>query len=312
MRKIFLLLLLNMGLLASCVQDKGETLMTVATYNLRYSNPSDSLSGNGWGQRVPYIAQLIRFHGFELFGTQEGKYHQLEDLKALLPGYEYIGAGRDDGKQGGEYAAIFYDTEKFELLDSGTFWLTTKDLMDVPGSKGWDAALPRVCTWGKFRYLQTGFTFIHYNLHMDHVGVQARAESARLILEKIQQNPEKLPVILTGDFNINQENEAFKLLDTSGILNDAWRTTDLRYINSATFNSFNPNRYNDENRIDHLFLTENFKVLKYGVLTDSYRGLKTEKEKEVYGQLSESEAANDYIARNPSDHYPVMIVVRAR
>ena len=307
MRKWILLLSLLGLSLTSCQKSapkKGDFIL--ATYNLRYSNQSDSLSGNGWGQRCGHIADLIRFHEFGLFGTQEGKHHQLEELKSLLPGYEYIGVGRDDGKQEGEYAAIFYDTEKFDLLDHGDFWLSEDT--EHP-NMGWDAVCFRICTWGKFQVRETGFTFIHYNLHMDHVGVVARAESAKLILRKIQENPEHLPVILTGDFNIDQNNEAFELLDTSGILSDSYRIARLKYINSCTWNDYSPNRYEQMERIDHLFLTNEFRVKKYGVLTDSYRGLKTQKEKEVLSQLSEAEAENDYIARNPSDHYPVMIVV---
>ena len=295
--------------MAACTPTPKKGSFTMATYNLRNSNHGDSVAGNGWGTRSKVIAQLIQFHEFDLFGTQEGKHHQLEELKAMLPGFEYIGVGRTDGKQDGEYAAIFFDTEKFDLLDQGNFWLSEDDKVNVPGSIGWDAMYPRVCTWGKFQVKETGYTFIYYNLHMDHVGVKARAESARLILRKIQENPEKLPAILTGDFNIDQDNEAFKLLDTSGIMNDSYRIARLKYINSCTFNDYNPNRYQNEQRIDHLFLTNEFQVKKYGVLTDNYRGLKTEKEKEVLSQLSEFEAENDYIARNPSDHYPVMIVV---
>ena len=127
--------------------------MVVATYNLRNANAGDSTNGNGWGQRYPYIAQLVQFHGFDIFGTQEGKYHQLQDLKNAMPGYDYIGVGRDDGKQAGEYSAIFYRTGKFEVLDHGDFWLST--ITDRP-NKGWDAVLPRICTWGKFRDKQTG------------------------------------------------------------------------------------------------------------------------------------------------------------
>ena len=157
--------------------------MVVASYNIRYANKSDSVNGNGWGQRYPIISQLIRFHNFDIFGTQEGKYHQLNDLKKSLPGYDYIGIGRDDGKQEGEFSAIFYKTNKFTLLKKGDFWMST--ITDKP-NKGWDAALPRICSWGEFKEKQTGFIFYFFNLHMDHIGVQARAESAKLILKKIR------------------------------------------------------------------------------------------------------------------------------
>ena len=117
---------------------RAESLV-VATYNIRNANADDSTNGDGWGQRYPYIARLIQFHGFDIFGTQEGKYHQLQDLKAAMPGYDYIGVGRDDGKRGGEFSAIFYRTERFEVIDHGDFWLSTDTSRP---NVGWDAALP--------------------------------------------------------------------------------------------------------------------------------------------------------------------------
>lgn len=117
---------------------QAET-MVVATYNLRNANGGDSTNGNGWGQRYPYIAQIVQFHGFDIFGTQEGKYPQLQDLRQAMPGYDYIGVGRDDGKQAGEHSAIFYRTDKFEVLEHGDFWLS--EITDRP-NKGWDAFCP--------------------------------------------------------------------------------------------------------------------------------------------------------------------------
>ena len=245
---------------------QAET-MVVATYNLRNANGGDSTNGNGWGQRYPYIAQIVQFHGFDIFGTQEGKYPQLQDLRQAMPGYDYIGVGRDDGKRAGEHSAIFYRTDKFEVLEHGDFWLS--EITDRP-NKGWDAVLPRICTWGEFRDKQTGFTFLFFNLHMDHVGVQARAESAKLILEKIKEFPKKLPAILTGDFNVDQTSESYQLLDGSGIMRDSYEIADFRYAPNGTFNGFHPDRKTDS-RIDHLFLTKEFEVKKYGILTDTYR-----------------------------------------
>ena len=280
-----------------------------ATYNIRNANKGDSIAGNGWGQRYPYIAQQIQFNGFDIFGTQEGKYHQLEDLKAAMPNYDYIGVGRDDGAQKGEYAAIFYRTDKFELLDHGDFWLST--ITDRP-NKGWDAALPRICSWGKFRDKKSGYTFLFYNLHMDHRGVQARAESAKLILKKIQELPDKLPVILTGDFNVDQNNESYALLDNSGIMRDSYQIAEFRYAPNGTISGFHPDR-KTESRIDHLFLTKEFVVKKYGILTDTYRSERTEKEKaEQNSNFPKEVTMTKYVARTPSDHFPVMIVVEVK
>lgn len=296
MRRYLFSLLLTLTALFAV---NGST-MVVATYNIRNANAGDSINGNGWGQRLPYIAKLVQFHKFDIFGTQEGKYHQLQDLKSAMPGYDYIGVGRDDGKIGGEFSAIFYRTDRFDLLDHGDFWLSTET--DHP-NKGWDAALPRICSWGKFRDKSSGFTFIFFNLHMDHIGVQARSESAKLIFKKMKEFPEKLPAILTGDFNVDQTNESYLLLDNSGIMRDSYQIADFRYAPNGTFNSFNPDSYTDK-RIDHIFLTKEFKVNRYGVLTDTYRSPVTKEEDEAAGKKS--------VARVPSDHFPVVIEVETK
>lgn len=302
MRKIFSIGMLWL-LISFCLQ--AET-MVVATFNIRNANGGDSISGNGWGQRYPYIAQMVQFHGFEIFGTQEGKYHQLQDLKAAMPGYDYIGVGRDDGKQAGEFSAIFYKTDRFEVLEHGDFWLSPET--DHP-NKGWDAALPRICTWGKFKEKNSGFEFIYFNLHMDHIGVQARSESAKLILQKVKEQPSHIPVILSGDFNVDQTNESYALLNNSGVMRDAYEMADLRYAPNGTFNGFHPDRMTTS-RIDHIFLSDDFQILKYGILTDTYRTpVKESAEKEKNGNFPKEVSMQKYEARMPSDHFPVMIVV---
>ena len=286
-------------LLGSCTHDhvkETPDTMVVASYNLRQANHVDSVAGNGWGQRVPHVADVVKLHGFEIFGTQEGFRYMLEDLKSYLPGYKYIGVGRGNGADEGEHAAIFYDTDKFDMLDHGDFWLS-----ETPDSAsfGWDAVCRRICTWGKFRHKDSGFTFVYFNLHMDHKGIVARAESAKLILQKIKEFPEPLPVMLSGDFNVDQTNESYRLLNESGVMKDAYETADYRYIKSSTFNSYDTGKMRlssdgEPMRIDHIFLSPEFDVKKYGVLNDTYRILNDE---------------GKYIARTPSDHYPVMIVV---
>ncbi|HIU55321.1 MAG TPA: endonuclease/exonuclease/phosphatase family protein [Candidatus Gallibacteroides avistercoris] len=280
--------------------------LNVATYNLRNANRGDSTNGNGWGQRYPVIADLVQFHDFDIFGTQECKHHQLEDLTQAMPQYAYIGIGRDDGKQAGEYSAIFYKKDKFKVLDHGDFWLSTDTSRP---NKGWDAALPRICTWGIFKEKKSGFTFMFFNLHMDHVGVEARKESAKLILAKIKETGGKLPVILTGDFNVDQTNESYLLLHDSGILRDSYEAAQFRYATNGTFNSFNPNLKTDS-RIDHVFISKQFTVKKYGVLTDTYRSEVSESQKEIKsGNFPKEVSLHKYQARTPSDHFPVMVVL---
>ena len=291
----------RMNVTAQKKETAEKPWINVATYNLRYANHGDSVHGNGWGQRMPVIAQLIRFHDFDIFGTQEGLYHQLEGLKDSLPGYTYIGIGRDDGKQAGEHSAVFYKTGKFRLLEKGDFWLSA--VTDRP-NKGWDAVLPRICSWGKFEVIQTGFVFYFFNLHMDHVGVKARAESAKLILAKIREFPAQTPVILTGDFNVDQTNESYALVNNSGILKDCYELSPVRYALNGTFNSFKADN-KTESRIDHIFVSRQFTVRRYGVLVDTYR-LKTDNTvSETSSNLPAEGSLTPYTARTPSDHFPV-------
>ena len=283
---------------------QAET-MVVATYNLRNANGGDSTNGNGWGQRYPYIAQIVQFHGFDIFGTQEGKYPQLQDLKQAMPGYDYIGVGRDDGKQAGEHSAIFYRTDKFEVLEHGDFWLS--EITDRP-NKGWDAALPRICTWGHFLDLQTKRRFWFFNLHMDHIGVQAREESAKLVVAKIREmcKPKEF-VILTGDFNVDQNNHIYTTFVSSGILADSYETAGRRYAPNGTFNNFNPSLKTDS-RIDHIFVTPSVRVHDYGVLTDTYRSQTTRSDEEIKsGAFPKEVSLHSYEARTPSDHFPVVV-----
>ncbi|MDD4972672.1 MAG: endonuclease/exonuclease/phosphatase family protein [Paludibacter sp.] len=277
--------------------------LTVATYNIRYDNSGDAANGNGWVQRCPVICKMVQFHDFDIFGAQEVLHNQLKDILVAMPEYAGIGVGRDDGKEKGEYAPIFYKTEKFKLLLSGNFWLSP--VTDRP-NKGWDAVLPRICTWGKFHEIKSGLSFWFFNLHMDHIGVEARKQSARLVLNKIREMCDNEPVILSGDFNVDQQNESYTLLNTSGKLKDAFDQSKIRYAMNGTFNNFDPNLKTDS-RIDHIFVTSDFKVIRYGVLTDSYRS-KAENGKEIKTANFPSEVSlKEYVTRLPSDHYPVEV-----
>jgi endonuclease/exonuclease/phosphatase family metal-dependent hydrolase len=290
----------------SCGPSRRVTTLQVGSYNIRYENHGDSLKGNGWGQRLPIIAQQVLFHDFEIFGTQEGKYNQLEQLKAHLPGYEYIGAGRDDGIHAGEHSAIFYNTNRFELLNHGDFWLSPTP--DVP-SKGWDAALNRVCTWGHFKVKDTKQELYYLSLHMDHIGVQARQESAKLVVQKIRELCGGKPVVLTGDFNVDQNNPIYSTFVTSGILNDSYEVCEIRYALDGTANGFDPNSFTTS-RIDHVFVTPGTRVIRYGVLTDTYRTMTAEAEKYENGNFPKEISFQAFQARTPSDHFPIKVILQ--
>lgn len=278
--------------------------LTVASFNVRNdSNTEDAKHGNAWSQRYPYIAQMILFNGFDIFGSQEVLHHQLNDLLDKLPGYSYIGVGRDDGKTEGEYAPIFYRTDKVELIKSGNFWLSKET--EYP-NKGWDAVLPRICTWGQFKDKEGKFRFWFFNLHMDHVGVIAREESAKLVLLKIKEMCGNDPVILTGDFNVDQTHESYRLLNESGVLRDSFEDAQIRYALNGTFNAWNMNLKTDS-RIDHVFVSKSFVVNKYGVLTDTYRSPRVDAKTVQSGNFPKEVSLKEYDARLLSDHFPVRV-----
>jgi endonuclease/exonuclease/phosphatase family metal-dependent hydrolase len=300
-RVLFILLVF----ILSGIQAADAAGLTVASFNIRYHNSSDSVNGNGWEQRCPVICGLIRFNNFEIFGAQEVLHDQLLDLLDGLPEYGYVGVGRDDGKEKGEYAPVFYRKDRFKVLESGHFWLS--EITDRP-NKGWDAALPRICTWAKFSDISSGFEFFFFNLHMDHVGVEARKNSTSLVLDRIREMCAGKPVILTGDFNVDQHNASYALLEGSEILNDTYEVAGIRYALNGTTNNFRPD-FKTESRIDHLFVSPFFKVDRYGILTDTYRTEMKDSKNEKSGNFPQEVSFKKYVARTPSDHFPVMAVL---
>ncbi|MBF9252714.1 endonuclease/exonuclease/phosphatase family protein [Pontibacter sp. 172403-2] len=252
--------------------------LTVGTYNIRYDNPGDT--GNLWADRAPVIAALLRFHDFDVFGTQEALKNQLDDISKALPEYERYGRGRDDGKEKGEHAAIFFKKDKFKLLDKGDFWLS--ETPDKP-SLGWDATCcNRIASWVYLQDLDTNKKFYFFNVHYDHQGVQARNESSKLMLRKIREIAGKEPVILTGDFNGGHTSDWYKALANSGLLKDTYKAVAHPYTPNGSFNGFKQQPDSNE-IIDHIFVTDGFKVDKWGILTDTYHG------------------------KFPSDHFPIMV-----
>lgn len=306
LKSFALLILLSLSLTAfSSGAVDNKATFTAASYNLRQANHSDSVDGNGWGRRLPVLAELIRFHGFDIFGTQEGFKHQLDGLSELLPGYAYTGIGREDGKDAGEHSAIFYRTDMFELLDHGDFWLS--ETPERPGL-GWDAVCPRICSWGKFLHYPSGQVFVFFNLHMDHVGKQARIESANLVKQRIAQIAPGEPAIVTGDFNVDQTHQSYRTMKGNNELCDSYEVAEMRYAPNGTFNSYHTDDYTTS-RIDHVFVTPDIEVLKYGVLTDTYRTADGKTEVSKLSNAPGEIEARKYTPRTPSDHFPVMVVL---
>lgn len=280
--------------------------MLVGSYNIRYKNDGDSVNGNVWGKRCQVICDQLNFMSPEIFGAQEVLHGQLIDMIKCLDGYDYIGVGRDDGKQQGEYAAIFYKVDRLRLLDEGHFWLS--ETPSIPGL-GWDAACVRICTWGRFaRQTSTDDdAFYFFNLHMDHVGVVARREAAKLIVSKIREIAHGAPVIVTGDFNVDQTDEIYGIFTQSGILTDSYVASPMRFAENGTFNSFDSNLFT-WSRIDHIFVSPAIEVKSYGVLTNCYWLPDKDAADMVKGHDAPQEITfSKYIRRLPSDHYPVFV-----
>jgi endonuclease/exonuclease/phosphatase family metal-dependent hydrolase len=277
MKKTILLLTLLVPIFVFAQQ------MNIMTFNIRYSTENDGI--NAWSNRIEMVNGLIHYHEPDIFGLQEALISQIEDIEKSLPDYSWFGVGRDDGEKAGEFSPVFFNKTKFILIKNGTFWLS--ETPDKP-SMGWDASFNRVVTWGKFKSKVTGKQFLVFNTHFDHQGDEARKNSAILIKEKIQEisKGEGLPVILTGDLNLEPDSEPIGLIKT--FMKDSRDITETKiYGPTGTFNGFDWNA-NLDRRIDYVFVRGGIKVLKYAVISDSKD------------------------QRWPSDHLPVFVKVQLK
>ncbi len=246
------------------------TPLRVMSFNIRYNNPGDGI--NAWPNRKAWVANLIRFHDADVVGVQEALHGMLLDLDTLLPEYERVGVGRKDGQNAGEYSAILYKRNRVEMIENKTFWLSTNP--EAVGVKAWDAALERIATWGRFRDRATGCTYVHLNTHFDHVGEQARKESAKLIRTRLATIAGTLPVIVTGDLNVPPTSDAYATL-TSGTIEgglaplvDGYLSSrDGHYGPTTTSTSF---KEIGGNRIDYVLVSRGIDVLKHAILTDRW------------------------------------------
>ena len=231
------------------------------SFNIRYDNTSDTI--NNWNKRRASLASLIQHYDADIVGIQEGLHHQVDYLNNTLNGFSYVGVGRDDGQQKGEYSAIFYNSDKFKVLKTNTFWLSeTPEKVSV----GWDASMERICTYALFENVTSKKQFYVFNTHFDHRGMQARVNSAELIYKKIKEiNTSDLPVILMGDLNLTPDTEPIQFLKKH--LTDAMGISKKPFYGPiGTFNGFDQDRIM-ENRIDYIFVN-NIEVLSYTHIDD--------------------------------------------
>jgi endonuclease/exonuclease/phosphatase family metal-dependent hydrolase len=268
---VFLLWLISFGSAAQSLK--------VMTYNLRFDNPADSV--NAWPNRKQKVFDLLSKYDPDVIGVQEALLHQLTDITGNLGAYRFIGVGRDDGKQKGEYAAILYKSTEFDIADQGTFWLSEHP--KIPGSKDWDAAITRVATWAIMVDKKTSARFFVLNTHFDHIGKEARRQSALIIKDKVSKLAGKLAVIITGDFNSTREEDPYKEMVSGKVIS----VTDPVGNPRGTFCTFKV-KGPDCRAIDYIFISQQWQSENYSVITD-----------------------NDGI-HYPSDHLPVMATLTLR
>lgn len=245
--------------------------LQVMTFNIRYNTAADSL--NAWPYRKDNVASQVLFHDVHLLGVQEALHGQIIDLDERLTQFRYLGVGRDDGREKGEYSAIFYDTTRLQALQSATFWLSQTP--NVPGSKSWDAAITRIVTWARFRDLKNGKTFFAFNTHFDHIGKDARRESAKLLLKQVAAIAGNTPSIITGDFNAVPDDEPIQVITDK---TNSLRLTNAKDVSvtphygpTGTFNAFG-SKERDDKPIDYIFLKGRWRAKKHATLSQTWGG----------------------------------------
>lgn len=263
------------------VQLAGAQELGLMSYNIKFDDPRDTI--NNWENRKSFLVSQLKDHLPDILGTQEGLIHQLRDIEHGLKDYAFVGVGRDQGDEKGEFTAIFYNKATINFVEGGTFWLSPTP--EKP-SKGWDAALPRICTYGLFKAKADGKVFYVFNTHFDHIGQRAREESAKLILRQINAlNTQKAPVVLMGDFNLEPESKGIRLI-LDEMLDTHVAAGQRAQGPKGTFNGFDFHRP-VERRIDFIFIGKrDFGVLGSSILNDAW------------GE------------RYPSDHFPVFTSLR--
>lgn len=278
MRIYTLTLLLFTLVLAGCEQGelsdyKADYDMSVMSFNLRYDEPADK--ENQWDNRKAACIEMIEDKQPMVLGIQEGLYNQVRYLDENLSDYSYVGVGRDDGYSGGEYAAIFYDSDLLTLQQSGNFWLS--ETPEYP-SIGWDANNIRIVTWAKFKDVQNNQSIYVFNTHFDHKGRTAQEKSSQLLVSKILEIVDEatVPIFITGDFNMLVGNSRLSSIIENyfSARRFAFRSDNIPSYNAWGIEIFNRN-------IDFVFY-QHVAALSFKTVTADY--------------------GVDYI----SDHYPII------
>ena len=247
----------------SIFADAQKSVINVLSYNIRFANPDDA--PNTWAQRKEKVYTVVRDAKPDIIGLQEALKEQVSDFEKAFPGYTRIGVGRDDGKDAGEYSPLLFNSKKFNLISSGTFWLSQTP--SVPGSKGWDAACNRIVTWIHLKDKKSDAIFYVFCTHFDHMGEIARRNSAKLLLHMVDSLARYKPVIVLGDFNSVPSSEPYTIItefsNRSHLKDARLICTDVKGP-EYTYTGFKVGELPGQ-RIDYIFLKNNVMVLSYNV-----------------------------------------------
>ena len=244
-------------------EEKAEENLRIMSFNIRCLN----VGTDSWEDRIGIVSQTILDSEADSIGVQEATPEWMATLKnTVSEKYAYVGVGRDDGDNEGEYSAVFYLKDKYDVIDSGTFWLS--ETPDKP-SKGWDAACNRICTWARLKNKETGEEYVHMNSHFDHVGISARKNSVSLILERAKAFGD-IPVVFTADMNVKegssnylQFTESMYFYDTKHLAPDT--------MDYCTYHDTKPNAHKDD-VIDYVMINDGFDAVSYKVVTQGIDG----------------------------------------
>lgn len=244
-------------------EQKEEDELRVMSFNIRCLNVGTA----SWKDRIGLVSETMLNSDADSIGVQEATPEWMETLNdSVSDKYAWVGVGRDDGDNEGEYSAIFYRKDKYEVVDSGTFWLS--ETPDEP-SRGWDAACNRICTWAHLRNVETNEEYVHMNSHFDHVGTKARANSVSLILEKAKGFGD-VAVVFTADMNVKEGSENYLQFTESGFFYDTKHQAPDT-MDYCTYHDTKPNLHQDS-VIDYVMINDKFEATSYKVVTDGIDG----------------------------------------
>ena len=255
---------------------KEENSMRIMSFNIRCTN----VGKDSWEDRIGIVSQTMLESEADSIGVQEATPEWMATLKETVgEKYAYVGVGRDDGDNEGEYSAVFYLKDKYEVVDSDTFWLS--ETPDKP-SFGWDAACRRVCTWVQLKDKETGKQYVHMNTHFDHVGISARKNSVEMIIDKAKTFTD-IPVVFTADMNVVQGSTNYNQFVESGILKDT-KFIAPDTMDYCTYHDTKPTQH-DGDVIDYVMINDKFDATVYKVVTEGIDGRYVSDHYPIYADL---------------------------